>query len=394
MNLFHLLKECTRDTVKKLLHSYFPFPLKVSDDALHLNQTMQWLIRACDNGKGAVSSHYSLISGKWLKPFPETTGYIIPTLFNYSNHSGDRSYFKIALTLADWLCEVQLLSGACMQGTFNPRRDTNKPIIFNTGQNIFGFLRAYQETGTQKYMDSAIRAGNFLVENTDRKKIWTSCLHNNIPHAYNSRTCWALLELYELKPRKEYKDIAISNLNWVISQQNKNGWFRSANFKPGELPNTHGLAYTIRGLLESYQLTQDPVYLTSAKNAADRFLRLFEIRKFIYTFWDEKWRNHGKFLRNTKGKYICLTGNIQFSIIWMRLYQITGDYTYLNSAFKMLDFIKTLQNIKSKKVGINGGIKGAFPVYGSYSIFKYPNWAAKFFADALMMKTDLMKTAL
>ena len=38
--------------------------------------------------------------------------------------------------------------------------------------------------------------------------------------------------------------------------------------------------------------------------------------------------------------------------------------------------------------GTHGGIKGSHPVWGGYDPFRYPNWAAKFFADALMMDLD------
>ena len=30
-------------------------------------------------------------------------------------------------------------------------------------------------------------------------------------------------------------------------------------------------------------------------------------------------------------------------------------------------------------------IAGSQPIWGRYSMFEFPNWAAKFFADALMM---------
>ena len=33
-----------------------------------------------------------------------------------------------------------------------------------------------------------------------------------------------------------------------------------------------------------------------------------------------------------------------------------------------------------------GGIKGSFPVYGRYAPLQYPNWATKFFIDALLAK--------
>jgi hypothetical protein len=34
---------------------------------------------------------------------------------------------------------------------------------------------------------------------------------------------------------------------------------------------------------------------------------------------------------------------------------------------------------------VRGGIAGSLPIWGDYSRFEYPNWAAKFFADALLM---------
>ena len=77
------------------------------------------------------------------------------------------------------------------------------------------------------------------------KGIWNKYLHNSIPHTYNSRTCWSLLELYSLVADEKYKVTAINNLDWVLQQQNSNGWFKNANFKPNELPNTHGISYTL-----------------------------------------------------------------------------------------------------------------------------------------------------
>ena len=34
---------------------------------------------------------------------------------------------------------------------------------------------------------------------------------------------------------------------------------------------------------------------------------------------------------------------------------------------------------------VRGAIPGSAPIWGAYSRFEFPNWAAKFFADALMM---------
>ena len=34
---------------------------------------------------------------------------------------------------------------------------------------------------------------------------------------------------------------------------------------------------------------------------------------------------------------------------------------------------------------MRGAIPGSAPIWGAYSRFEFPNWAAKFFADALIM---------
>ncbi|MBC8072612.1 MAG: hypothetical protein IAG13_30100, partial [Deltaproteobacteria bacterium] len=37
-----------------------------------------------------------------------------------------------------------------------------------------------------------------------------------------------------------------------------------------------------------------------------------------------------------------------------------------------------------------GAIKGSHPIWGGYSPFTYPNWATKFFVDALLLARGWM----
>jgi hypothetical protein len=131
--------------------------------------------------------------------------------------------------------------------------------------------------------------------------------------------------------------------------------------------------------------------LKAAEKTARRLLKIFISKGMLFAFWDENWHNHGKYLRWTPGRFVCLTGNAQIATVWMWLFEETGDSVWRDAAFKILDHLKALQDISSANEGIRGGIKGSFPVFGSYSAFKYPNWAAKFFADALLLKIKLEK---
>ena len=76
------------------------------------------------------------------------------------------------------------------------------------------------------------------------------------------------------------------------------------------------------------------------------------------------------------------------SIIWQKLFIATKEQKFLDAAKKSNYYMKTIQNLNSSNPGIKGGIPGAFPIYGWYAPFCFPNWAAKFFADALMLEIN------
>jgi hypothetical protein len=68
----------------------------------------------------------------------------------------------------------------------------------------------------------------------------------------------------------------------------------------------------------------------------------------------------------------------------MRLAEITGERAWVEPVPAVLQFLKRTQNRDSRNPGLQGGIKGAWPVSGGYGAYEVLNWATKFFADALM----------
>jgi hypothetical protein len=40
--------------------------------------------------------------------------------------------------------------------------------------------------------------------------------------------------------------------------------------------------------------------------------------------------------------------------------------------------------------GVNGGVKGSFPVDGAYNPYMYLNWAAKFLIDSNRLELDIL----
>jgi hypothetical protein len=83
--------------------------------------------------------------------------------------------------------------------------------------------------------------------------------------------------------------------------------------------------------------------------------------------------------------YCCLTGVAQMSVNWTRIAQETNLVEFRTNARRALAYLKSNQRLEDRDRIVRGAIAGSKPIWGRYSMFEFPNWAAKFFADALMM---------
>jgi len=347
----------------------------------HLRAAMSWLCAAQDaSPDDGVSAFYDLVAGAWAPSYPETTGYIIPTFFDYARSSGDDAYRQRAARMADWLLTLQLESGAFPMGPLWPDLE-QKPIVFDTGQIIHGLVRTYEETGDRRYLEAARRAGNWLVEVQDADGAWRRFDFLDQVHTYNTRVAWALLRIDQISRNDRLRDAAVHHLRWAMSQQTPDGWFRHAGFTPDQEPLTHTLAYTVRGLLESGLLLSDETLVTSGQRAADALCEQQYHDGYLRGAYGPAWTSHVK--------WTCLTGNAQLAGIWLRLFQATGDRRYTQAAAEANRCVKRTQRRSSRLRGVGGGVAGAFPIYGDYHPYLYVNWAAKFLVDSLLLEEQL-----
>ena len=84
--------------------------------------------------------------------------------------------------------------------------------------------------------------------------------------------------------------------------------------------------------------------------------------------------------------YCCLTGLAQTSIIWSRLRQAGISSEFNGNITLALNYLKSQHDTDHEDPAIHGAVAGSAPIWGRYSMFEYPNWAAKFFADALLVE--------
>lgn len=348
------------------------------DHAIHLASVIDWLCRAQDirdnhSDAGGVSAGWSFEDG-WLPSYPETTGYIIETFLAASKILKQPNLEQRAQRMIDWELSIQQNDGA-FPGHFGEAG--SRPVIFNTGQIMHGMLAGYLQLDRQECLEAAVRAGLWLARQQDADGSWYHFEHNNVPHVYNTRGTWALVATGLIANESELIQSARRNLDWALTQQTTSGWFRTNAFTPDKAPFTHTIAYAIRGFLESGVLLNDERYLTAALAAAHGMAQVQRTDGWLAGTYADNWI--------PQANYSCLTGVAQMSLNWIRLAQDGGAPEFRENAHRAISYVKRTQRLNDIDKVVQGGIAGSSPIWGDYSRFEYPNWAAKFFADALMM---------
>jgi len=351
----------------------------VFENATHIEKAINWLCLAQDNtADDGVSEGYHLYHG-WLPSYPETTGYIIETFFDYFRAHNDKQIAKRAFRMVDWLIAIQNDDGAI------PDSYCKKKMVFDTGQVIFGFVRAFKETKDEKYKRSAIKAGEWLFKFQEDDGTWQKFAVDKIPHTYYTRVAWSLAQLHSITNKDKYIISCKKNIEWAILQQEANGWFNKASFNLGNhvRPFTHTIAYTIRGILETGLYLDEERYIGTAINAADKLVDTIPEDGSIPGTYDNLW--------NGDYNFSCLTGNAQLAIIFFKIFMQTRNNKYYTTGEKINSYLKLKQELRIRNKNIHGAIAGSHPIWGKYMHFTYPNWAAKFFIDSLILEDEVKK---
>lgn len=340
----------------------------------HLDAALDWIGRARSAaGDGGISKGFDLLRSRWSPSYPETTGYTIPTFLNAAA-ALDRSELRaLALSLADYLLENTTTEG----GVGHWASSRSYPVVFDTGQVVFGWLAAFDATGDERYLQAAVRAGDWLVSVQDSSGSWKNYQHLGVEKVIDTRVAWALLELHRRNHRDVYCQAARRNLEWALHNQDADGWFRHCAFVEGKDPFTHTLAYTAEGLFECGRLLNEVRYIEAARLAADALLVRQHSDGRLASTYGAGWRE--------TSRSSCLTGDCQMSRLWLRFHEACRDQACYDAAEKAITFVARTQDLETSTLDIRGAIAGSYPIYGRYERFKYPNWAAKFFIDALLM---------
>lgn len=150
-----------------------------------MDKTLQWLYAAeCDGG--GISAWKSA-DGKWHKPYPEITGYVIPTLLAWG--AAD-----LAERCADWLIGQQN-----KDGSFNGLDGVPRP--FDTAAIIEGLRAAFAVLAKPEYHKAEIKALKWMETQIVDEGWLKNSEKQRQPETYNLRASAIIGNVKELEYR-------------------------------------------------------------------------------------------------------------------------------------------------------------------------------------------------
>lgn len=376
---FPLTREALADVLRDHVQS---LPADPGPD-LAIDAGLDWLLEAQKNSPskdGGVARHYSVQTG-WAASYPETTGYIVPTLLQHSERRIATGLRPVAEKILDWLKSIQLPSGAFHGG--HRHTTAYEPVVFDTGQIVLGLAAGVRAFGSA-YEEPLRKAADWLVSVQDPDGAWRQPNPFAIPgdHVWETHVAWGLLEAARVTGDAPYAEAAMKNIRWAAQKQLRNGWYPDCGLgrSDASAPLTHTIGYTLRGIVEGFLFSRDASLLAAGIITADSLLQAQRQDGSLPGQLDRDWLG--------TVNWVCLTGCVQISLCWLLLYKETGSKEYLVAARKANAFVRRTMRMDGPS-HCRGGVKGSFPISGNYCRYQYINWACKFMIDACTLESEI-----
>lgn len=262
-------------------------------------------------------------------PYPEVTGYFIPTLYNWEEQD-------LARECTRWLLSIQLKDGSF------PAPD-GVPYTFDTGQIMRGLCAALGDVDGAE--PALRRACDWVVAQIDKNgrlttpstALWTD-IANDLIHTY---VLPPLVQAGKLLGVKEYVEAAVFTLSYYKKQEDLLPFNRLSHFH----------AYAMEALCELGELE------LAARGMADV---------------ERCQRRNGSVPAYPNVEWICSTGIAQYAIVWYALERP-------KQAERAIRYLEKIQNE-------SGGFYGSYGRGANYMPRAEISWAVKYFLDAYHLK--------
>lgn len=358
-----------------------------------LRAAIDWLCNAQDNNRdGGISRGFSLVYDPkfnktgWQPSYPETSGYIIPTLLRAAQFLKEPNLIERTKKIAAWEISIMTSEGGIPGG--NIGKDP-KPAVFDTGQVIRGFIALFEETKDTLYLDAATRAANWVLKNefsnTGQWLAHNADSVNPTTTVYNIYAIVPIVYLGQLTHNTLFIDLGKRVAEFTLKQQNAVGWFKYCDFEDRTDALLHTLGYTIDGLWDIGILLNEERYLTAARLSVDNLLRHLDSKGLPKGRFNNIWQT-------TVDTY-CLTGIAQIAITAIKIRSRYSDPSYTEFIERSIAFLMSKQNMTDPSFGGLGALWGSWPINGDYQPYQALNWAVKYLTDLLLMHQQTSSTA-
>jgi ubiquinone/menaquinone biosynthesis C-methylase UbiE/uncharacterized protein YbaR (Trm112 family) len=365
-----------------------------------LLENLNWIKLAQDvNPDDGISRGFSLIeintektnSFGWQPSYPETSGYILPTLLECAEFFNDKDLFNRSRLLANFLLRVS--DNGFVKGGHIYKKDNLS--IFDTGQVMKGLLSYYTFSKNIIFLERAKECGDFILNNElklnnvglgrfSNELISTSIQFSN-NDTFNIYIIQSLIYLSKILNNQDYARLAKRIIEYSLLSQNSNGYFYKNDFKSNTDSLTHNIGYVLEALIDAGVLLNDKKYINCVQISLDSIIEKLHNNGFLSSRFDENWNF-------VDAESSCLVGNSQIALTMIKLYKLNGINKYLGSSIKILNFIKKRSNNSINPISNLGSVYGSWPINGNYQSYQELNWAVKFMADCnlslLKLKID------
>lgn len=354
------------------------------DTDSRLAAAVDWVLRAqaATPDRGVSLGYFPLdLAGGWHQSYPETTGYLITSLLAYAAQCQRADVREAALAMAHWEVDVQMESGAVQGGAVVPR-DRQTPAAFNTGMVLDGWCSAYQASGERRFLDAGLAALRFLIADLDEGgyfKTNGAFVSQGETKTYNCLCAWAMLRMARLSGDVTAERAAIRAVEAALKRQRENGWFPNNCLGMSTIPLTHTIGYALQGVFEVGVLAEREDFIAAAERGLKNVLKNRRPNGYLAGRFDQHW--------HPAASFVCLTGSCQLAVVAYRFFQLFGKPELLAAGDCVMSFVKATQRLDGEDPNMVGAIAGSYPILGSYMTGGYPNWATKYFIDALLLRS-------
>lgn len=355
-----------------------------------MRAAVSWLEAASRHwGCGGFAARYNLWRRRYQGPYPETTGYLVPTVLRLAEAPDPPASHMSARSAGRWLLGRQRDDGSMRCNIDETAADAAKPdrvVLFDCGAILQGFA-ALARAGEPLHREAALRLGRFLVGSQRADGVWDKHLYFPTFGNHNALVAYALIEAGAVTGETAFADAGLRCLGALRPRILSSGFIEGCEF--GGDPGTmflHPYAYTLEGYVKSAFVLQDDDLLSVAAAALDRMAEQMEKTGDAPAAYLDR-------ALAPASDYAATTGLAQLADLLLKVGLRGERKEFLDPGRRIMNFLRARVAPPEAGEGEHGGIPASFPVGGGYGPYSINNWTLKYFLDASLEELTALDAA-